>query len=238
MATKLYFRNTVNSTTGLPTTEQATSLSSNKDAESQTINRTLSITAGSSEVALTLASNTSTSEQVYYFTRFVSEPLNVSSISANTWTYAFAAEEPGLSANFPCTGTDKAVSVHCYVWRPSTSAKVGTVLEGTTASTVDEGTANEKKSHVATFTGSSVASMLQNDVLIFEVWFKTTQNLPDSFNDIFYYGGTIDPTENTIDQASVASYISTPQNLTFAPTSIDMTNVSTTGYTNKFIIKV
>ena len=233
MATKLYFH-AASSTVGgtLPTTEQS-SLTANANVDPLTTNRSMDTTIGTSQDSLVLTSNATTSQQTYYFTRFVSAPLNVTSISANTWTYFYAVKESNASANFPVNGSGP-LDINLYVWRPSSGIKFGTIAQGLSTSTA-EPVAGSEVAQTETFSGALIPGMQAGDVLVFEVWFVVTQSAATAYTDTFYYDGT---SEATGVQTSVASYISTPQNLTFAATSIDMTNVSTTGYTNKFIIKV
>lgn len=215
MATRLYFHNQTDSTSGLPTAEQS-SLTSNKNAEgSQTTNRIMNITIGTSQASLQMTSNAVSSTQNYYFTRFVSPALDMASISANTWTYNIATRQNSTQnrGNFPVDGNDQPVRVNCYVWRPGTG-KIGTILDGNTAATVDENGNSEVVHHV-TFSGSSVSSMAAGDRLVFEVWFVIQQvSGITSTNTIYYDGATV----NTTDNATVsnhASFIETPQTLTF-----------------------
>ena len=150
----------------------------------------------------------------YYVTTFVSNPINQTGIAANTWTYAFSASESSTSCNFPCAATNQAVRVNCFVWRPSTGAKVGTILDGNTAITVDEGAVNVQAFHIVTFTGAAVASAAPGDVIIFEVWFVVTSTISTSQTLAFYYDGTTEYAENGT-AGNAASYLSTPENLVF-----------------------
>lgn len=212
--TRLYLHQTTDATSGLPTSEQS-SLTSNKDAEAQNINRTMNITIGTGQVNLTLLTNPVSTAQNYYFTRFVSPELNMSSISSNTWTYNFAATQNNTAANFPVDGTNGPVRVNVYVWRPSTSTKIGTVLDGNTASTVDEPQNTNEVSHHVTFSGSAVSGISAGDRLVFEVWFVVDTFGSTQRNCTFHYDGT---TVNTTDNSNVsnhASFIETPQTLTF-----------------------
>ena len=213
MVTRLYFHSTTNSTVGLPISEQS-SLTANTNVEgSQTTNRQMDTTIGTGMTGLstTIASGTNN----YYFTRFVSPPIFQTSLSANTWTYNFAAHQNHVAGNFPVSGVNQPVRVNCYVWRPGTGL-VGTILDGnTTASTVDEGASAATLAHHVTFTGSAVASMQNNDVIVFEVWFILTPDAPGR-TGTFYYDGT---TVNTTDNASVsnhASFLETPEDLVLA----------------------
>lgn len=214
--TRLYFHSATDATAGLPTSEQST-LTSNKDADVQTVNRSMTPAIGSVQATLVLTSNVTTSTQNYYFSRFVSPPLFQLSIAANTWTYNFAANQGNIRANFPVNGTNQPVRVNCYVWRPSTSTKIGTILDGNTQSTIDEPSPNSEVAHHVSFTGAAVSSMTDDDVLIFEVWFVIIQQQSAAFTDVFYYDGSV---VNTTDNSTVsdhASFIETPEDLSFAP---------------------
>lgn len=82
MPTRLYFHAVTDSTSGLPTSEQST-LTANGTVDAQSTNRSMTITKGTSETSLALATNATTSLQRYYFSRFVSTPLNQTSVAAN-----------------------------------------------------------------------------------------------------------------------------------------------------------
>jgi len=178
----------------------------------------MNITAGTSPASVVLTSTADTGAHNYYITKFVSQPLYETSISANTWTYAFAAKESSTSANFPVTSNNKSVWVNAYVWRPSNSSKIGTILDGTTAATVDEGAAATEVYHIVTFSGSAVSSMQDGDVIILEVWFQITQGAATAFTDTFYYDGTTVSAENAT-VTTPASYLETPENLILNPTT-------------------
>lgn len=223
MATRLFFHVASSVLTNLPTEEQS-SLTADINAEgSQTTNRQMNTTIGTSQTSLVSTVATGTNE--HYYTRFVSPPLFQTSISANTWIYNFAASQNQSVANFPVNGIDKPVWVNCYVWRPGTGV-VGTILDGDTASTVDEdqaGAGTAEKAHHVIFSGSAVASMQDNDVLIFEAWFIITGTAGRT--GTFFYDGT---TENVTDNATVsnhASFLETPENLVFTPPAPPVTNV-------------
>lgn len=229
----------------------------------------MTTTIGSSQATLTDNAFGNSTPHSYYYTRFVSAPLDQASISANTWSYNFAASEDGTGQavrnNFPVDGTNKVVYVNCYVWRPSTQTKIGTVLDGDTAATVDEASANTEAAHHVTFSGSAVSSMSNGDVIILEIWFRITETAGGSTGNTnnFFYDGT---TENTTEGATVsnhASFLETPETLTFSSGTtftrtpsdtitlsesvqaiknpgegINMTNEATKTYANKFITKV
>lgn len=211
MATRFYFHNAIDSTDGLPIEEQST-LSLNRSVDSGSTNRQMNSTVGTSEATLQLTSIASTSQQNYYVTRFVSPALGVTSIAANTWTYTFTASTNSLQANFPVSGTNQPVYVNCYVWRPSTSTKIGTIQDGNTLSTVDEGNAFQQHYHIVNFMGSAVSSMQATDVLCFEVWFRITQSSATGYTDNFRFDGTTVYSDNEI-SSNAASYLETPEDL-------------------------
>lgn len=223
MATKLYFHNAASGVSGtLPSTNQS-ALSLTLTSDAVTVNRTMNTTIGSSQTSKTINTNASVSQQNLYYTRFLSVPLGAQTISANTWDYNFAASQDSGTANFPCNSTSQPVYINCYVWRPSTGAKVGTILEGNSGSTFNEPnqTSTEKVMN-GTFSGSSLA-ISDGDVLVFEQIFRITMGNATTRACIIYFDGT---TENTTANTTVsnhASFIQTPQNLTLASSSIDMT---------------
>jgi hypothetical protein len=174
---------------------------------------------GTGQTSITVATSASISALSYYFTRFVSGPLKgAQTISANTWNYAYAAAENNANANFPNAGTSAAkaaVPINVYVWRPSTGAKVGTVLDGNTAASYYEPTAtNTEMAEYGQFTGSSV-SAADGDVIICEIWFTTTQGNATSRNDTFYFDGTTENTTIGTTVSNYAAFIETPQTLAF-----------------------
>jgi hypothetical protein len=236
VATRLYFHSTTNGTPGLPTAEQSAALTSVQNLEgSQTTNRLMNTTIGTSQQVISAEGNQDNPATVYV-SRWVSPPIYQSSIAANTWTYSFAAKEVVSQQNFPVSATDKAVPVNCYVWRPG-GTKVGTILDGNTAATVDEGAANVERGSTTTFTGASVASVQNGDVIVFEAWFSCTLITGAGAVMSYYYdGNTVTTTDGTV--SSHASFIETPENLNFTPVPVDMTITASKTYSNKFITKV
>ena len=66
-----------------------------------------------------------------------------------------------------------------------------------------------------TFTGSSVASVVDGDVIIIEIWFRITQATASTFADTFCYDGPTETNNNNTTVSNRASFIETPQTLTF-----------------------
>lgn len=213
MATRFYFHQDTSVYTNLPTAEQA-SVASDADGDAQTLNRHMDDVIGAGPhqfVRVTSLNNTNNND--YYFTRFVSHPINQSGIAANTWTYSIAHRENNAAANFPVSGNNGPLKVVCYVWRPG-SGKVGDILDGSSASTADEGGANVIRASTVTFTGAAVAGATTGDHVVFEVWANTTQGNATSRNiDFFFDGDTVTTTDGTV--SNHASFIETPENITF-----------------------
>lgn len=223
MATRLYFHNTTDSTTGLPSGEQSTRTAvATMDNTNKVMNTTIGTSQTSHSIGVTIrTSNTG----AIVCGRWVSPALNQSSISANTWTYSFAARETDVGANYPVNGSNQAINVNCYVWRPSSSTKIGTIRDGTTAATVDEGAANTERASTATITGTAVSSMVSGDVIIFEAWAIQTDGAVNGTNNYYFDGTTVTTTDGTV--SSHASFIETPENLTFAGAGTNYTRSPT-----------
>lgn len=169
----------------------------------------MTTTIGSSQTSIATAGGATASSQTIYITRFVSEPIYQTSISANTWSLSVAFSESASQQNFPVNGTDQPLRINCYVWRPGGS-KVGTILDGTTTSTADEST-SERASNV-TFSGSSVT--IQNgDVIIIELWATGVVRSTSGVMSFFYDGATVTTTDGTV--SNHASFLETPENLNF-----------------------
>jgi hypothetical protein len=210
--TRLYFHAVLNTLPNLPTTERSI-LTANKLVDAENISRTMSTIKGTVQTSLVLSSNPTSVLQRYYFGRFASDTLtNISSITAQTWTYNFATIT-NAGSRFPVNGTNAPVRVVAYVWRPSTASKVGDIVDGNSASTVDVTTT--ERAHITTFSGNQVLGVQAGDVLCFEVWFEITQGISSTFTDTFYYDGTTVTTVKNTVVSNHASFIETPQGLSF-----------------------
>lgn len=238
MATRLYFHAANNPASNLPTTEQS-ALTIDDNADAQTVNRLMDRTIGSSGTSISNTSLTTTALRNYYFTRFISNPIDQTSIAANTWIYNFGTATTGNSANFPVSGSNQPVYVNCYVWRAG-SGKVYTVYEGNSASTCTEGGVGVIFSQHTTFSGSS-GTIQSGDFLCLEIIFQITQATTTSFSQGFYFDGTTITNNSGSTISGPASYLQTPEDLVFvgdAPAFIDMTNSSTKTIADKYITKV
>ena len=215
MVTTLYLRATTNALSGtFPTTEQSSRTSANDFEANQATNRVLSVTKGTAQTSLANTSTGTTSQTDYYIGRWVSDLVNQTSVAANTWTLNVAGSRSGTSARFPSAGSGP-LYVNCYVWKPSDGTKYGTILDGATGNRGGTNSTSER-SHQVTFTGSAVSSLTAGDaVIIFEFWAKITQSDTSTYTQTFYFdGATVTASDGTA-VSDHASFISTPENITF-----------------------
>jgi hypothetical protein len=213
LATKFYFHNVVSTVPGtLPTTSQSALGAPAKTADAVTVSRSMDTTIGVAQTSKVVTTNASASAQIIYFTRFVSEPLNTTSVSANTWTLGFAVQESNANANYPVT-TSGALRITAYVWRPSDGSLVGDILDGT-GPTVAEATTSET-TKFGTFSGSAVTCQV-GDVICMEFTYSVTQGTAAARTDTLYYDGTTEPASDNAAASNAASFLSTPQTLSFA----------------------
>lgn len=248
MATRLYFHQTVSAVTGtLPATEQSTK-TSHGNFEAQTNNRTMNTTIGTAQVTKTfpLAENVASGGEWFFVTKFVSEPLSQSGLAANTWTYNFACSNSNNSPTddyptYPTPSTD--VPMCCYVWRPSTGAKVGNIRDGDAQGYYDVGfDANNVTVEVSehgTFSGSAVAGATTGDVIVFEAWVNTSTSSTVATTMSYMFDGTTATLADGTTVSNHASFLETPENLVFVSSApITMTQAAAKTYSNKFITKV
>jgi len=176
-------------------------------------NLLLSTTKGSSQTSKTITSALSLLHQDMYLVRFSTPSLAAQTISANTWTLAVAVQESDTNAQ-----SQTIASI--YVYRPSTGATVGYVYDSDTALGVEFTTSEDGQ--VYSLAGSSVTAQ-DGDILVFEYWVHATQLLGLGYVNTLYFDGTTDVLDSTTSDA--ASYLSTPQVLTFG-TNCDGCNLN------------
>lgn len=146
---------------------------------------------------------TATQSSTFGF-RFSSTLLAAQTISANTWTIFYKAQESNTNAN-----TFLAMSI--YVWRPNTSSVVGFIYDSTASLGAEFGTTASTQS--ITVSGSAVTAN-RGDILVCEPWYAATQAKATSYTNTLYFDGTDETTTGT-GNSSCAAYIETPQNLVF-----------------------
>lgn len=225
MTTRFYFHAANSGILGtLPTAEQS-ALTAIKTADAVTVNRLMDTTIGAGQTTISFTCNATTSLQDYYFTKFVSPLLVQTSIAANTWTYTIGTRNTGsTNANFPVSGVNQPVYVNCYVWKPSTGAKVGTILDGNTASVYNENAAiNTEYYKIGTFTGAAVSGLTAGDaVIVLEVWFRVTASAAAAVQlAIFIDGATVSANDATTNDC--ASYLETPETISLYSATIPQT---------------
>lgn len=210
MATKLYLHDTNSDVSGtLPTSEQSSTNTATNNLASQSLNKKMDTTKGVSQASLSASVSLGFSESTIYSSKWVSPPLDSNvTITAQTWTVNFASKS-GSDPFYPYK-----IKPNVYVWRPSTGAKVGTIFDNIAGSPYGAGNVNET-SKQQTFSGSAV-SCLAGDVIIFEGWCAAISFSIGTFSIFFYYDGATETTSDGSTVSNHASFISTPQDLTFS----------------------
>src|SRR5690348_6645102 len=202
MATRLYLHDAASSVSGtLPSTEQS-SRTAALNYEAQTNNRSMNTSIGTSQATKSFVNTASRTNALGFVTKFISQPINQSGIAANTWTYNFASKNSATTNvdDYPVDDTaNHKLPVTCYVWRPSTGAKVGNILDADVNNYYDTGayngggTPHATTSEVAqhgTFSGSAVAGATTGDVIVLEAWIYCYVTNTTSVTLSYYYDGT------------------------------------------------
>jgi hypothetical protein len=220
VVTRFYLHNTTNSTTGLPTTKQS-STTTVANAQATTVNKNMTTTIGTSQATISNAQGAGYS----YICRWISDIIAQTSLAANTWTFSFGYSDFWGSNN-------SGIVVCIYVWRPSTTTKIGNVCDATVAQAFTTGETGYK----LTVTGSAVSSITTNDVLCVE--FLTNSSFSGQTAS-FYYDGTTAVTTNNTSASSVAAYIETPETISLGSGGGGTIDATVTGKvnTNKIIVK-
>lgn len=192
-------------------------------------------TKGSSQYDLTAAkTNTSTTNRMY-MTRFLSDSLNVASISANTWTFNISCWSSSSATYYPTETTFNYRIPSClYVYRPSDGTVVGNVFDGMSASDTYAYGYSMQVCQVTTYTGSAVASVSPGDILVFEAW--TSGSVSTSLTYHYAFDGATITTTDGSTVSNHASFLETPQTITFGVPAITATSTGKVN-TNKIIVK-
>lgn len=211
--TKIYFHDAISSLIGTLPSSQQSGLTVTESVDAASVNRTMDTTIGTAQASKAITVNIGT-QRVSYFTRFCSQPLNQTSISANTWNYAYAAQQSATTMQFTTpTGTSNAIKITCYVWRPSNGSKVGDILIGDSTANFGVTASTLEKSTIGTFAGSAVTCQV-NDIICMEIIFQYTPTT-GSKTGTFYYDGTTETNNDGTTVSNHASYIETPESLSF-----------------------
>lgn len=224
MVTKFYWHNTISTTTGLPTTEQSsqtTVASGIGEPQNQTLE--MDTVKGTSQVN---GSYSTSATSIMFLGRWVSDIIGQTNIQANTWTVSYGYQDTN--------GGDGPFYFNVYVWRPSNSSKVGTIFDGSINKSV---TNTAKRTFVTTFTGQAVSGLQTNDVICMEFLVKLGGGGFFGATKRQYLDGTTEATADNQSFTSIASYISTPENITFGPITSITASVTAKTLANKFITK-
>ena len=229
MATKWYFRAAANSLSGtFPTDEQNPVSYMVKDfsATGATTLRTLSATKGSSQTSLAATSTATTAGQSGFYGFWCSPALDAQTITGldqgQVIDIVVANAESNLAMNFGNW------LPYVYVWRPSTGAKVGELLNVQFGGGLEPSSASSEQVATCQWTGvgGSNLTIQAGDVIIVEMWARLFQAMNTSYTGTLYYDGT---TENATENAVVsnhAGYIQFSQTLALQPSGHTLTGNS------------
>lgn len=218
MPTRLYLHNDAasNFVAGtLPSGEQSAATADDAIAASL---KSLSGIKSTRSITFVAALNSiaSASSKKYFFLAFCSLPLaSAQSVGAASISISLSGYEESLNANF------KLNSMHIYIWRPSTGAKVGTIIDqpntGAVTGAAEPSTAFGYSVMQSTLSsGLSTVAAQAGDVIIFEAWAKITQSSATSYAlGMSYDGKTEDTTNGASIGATHASFIQFSEALTF-----------------------
>lgn len=200
MATKLYFHAAASSVGGtLPGAGTQSSFTPNFSDPNASVNRDMSTTPGSAQTSAGVTASYGAVSTLVFLARFISPPLNGAQATSGTneiVTISAAADETSLNANR--TFTAAAI----YVWRPSTGARIGFLIDNAVAAGTEPGTTETAltKTHACNNVAAS-----NGDVVVVEAWSSGTPSMAASYTENWYYDGT---TEASI--TSCAAFISWP----------------------------
>ena len=152
------------------------------------------------DIESTVTSTASTLLQRWGHRRFVSRPLAAVTLTNadGNWTFSYARQESNLNHN-------QSVQASVYGWRPSTGARVGTGASNNLVGTEPTVAATQQAEAVtAAWSGVSL-TLIDGDILVFEVVTEFTQAMATAYTDAFAYNGTTEASTTTC-----ASFITPP----------------------------
>jgi len=189
-------------------------------------NRTMDGTKGTGAQTLVAgASLAQTATQNIWFRRFISPPLAAQTIPAGTGLTGIAGGF--LVSNSNASGVFPSYPV-VYIWRPSTGAIVGKLLDTVTAGG-SVGVGTSETWNISGFQNTSALAILDGDVLVCELWMHGTQGMATSYNWSVGYGSTTEYPNTTGGAITTpATALFTPSITLYAPTPISDTDVNGT----------
>ena len=218
MPTRLYFHNATSTLAGTFPAGEQSSVTANVTATGAATMRVMNTNIGAGQTSINITTSASTAARNNFLRTFVSPPLvGDQVVGGGTMILNTADQESNLSANFWVN------SLNVYVWRPSTGALVGTIRDagGVSLGGTEPSAANSTQvTHITGITSTAV-NALNGDVVICEVWTRSTQASATAYTAIFMYDGTtINTTENAV-VTNHASFLELTENLNFTPSSLD-----------------
>ena len=203
---KFYLLDAATPNTGtMPTGVFIASSDSTGDATGARTARDATDVAGSSSPDLksTITAVANTTLQNWGHRRFVSRPLAAQTFASTdgNWTFSYARSESNTNHN-------QQIVLHAYPWRPSTGLRVSTGLVNVTGTEPTAASTEQTESLTAAWSATSV-TILDGDILVFEVSTSFTQGMSTAYTDTFNYDGTTEASTTTC-----ASFVTPPAALT------------------------
>jgi hypothetical protein len=149
-----------------------------------------------------ITSNADSTQQAWGHRRFVSRPLAAHTFAAadGNWTFSYARSESNLLHN-------QAIGAIVYCWRPSSGAQVGTWSVSFTGT--EPASASTETAESLTAAGVNTSTIIDGDILVFDVWTAFIQGMNTAYTDQFAYNGTTEASTTTC-----ATFVTPPAALT------------------------
>jgi hypothetical protein len=216
MATRLYLNDAVawpDVTGTLPTGSNSTHIFSDHTWADATTLRSMGTSPGVAQVGPTDLTDADTNLHNHFIRFFMSRPLaSNQTVGGGTVTINVADSESNTSANWVIN------NAAVYVWRPSTGAVVGTLLDGGSGQTtiaLEATSASSEQTSINAWATTTPVSALAGDVIICEVWASVTNGMNTAYTvGINYDGATVTTVENTV-VSDHAAFVELAETLTF-----------------------
>lgn len=161
-------------------------------------------TVGPGQTSSVITAAANQAPQYWGHRRFVSEPLAAHTFANadGNWTFSAANAESNLNHN-------QQISLMIYAWRPGTGALVWAAQHGLSCWFAEPGSASTETAASATGAFFETLSILDGDILVFEVSDNFTQGMSSAYTSTFYYDGTTEASAS-----NCASFVAPPSALT------------------------
>lgn len=177
MATRFYLLDTTNYVTNGPSSEQSTVLPLATDNSLAWALRDMDESSAASPVSLTANYQDIVTTQSALFRAFISPPLAAQTIAAQNWSIA-------ADANVSNSRLTIQWALNIYVWRPSTTSKVGAIYDSSTG--LGTAWSTSPTTQTGTAAGASLA-ISNNDKLVVEVWSVGGPNKTTAYDAVVDY---------------------------------------------------